>query len=360
MSLRASSPFGGARSQEHLEVVAGPPGTYSPGTVLEVNHTQVIVERFLAEGGFAHVYVVRTESYEELVLKRTACPDEDSLEDLKNEIDVMRTVSGHKNIVQYYDSSIAPMRHGGYEIFILMENCSGGHLVDLLNSRLHTRLTEAEILSIFSDVCEAVAHLHYHPRGPILHRDIKVENVLIASDGTYKLCDFGSSTRKIIPAGSSLSMPEIRKLEADIDRFTTLQYRAPELCDLYQRKGISEKVDIWALGILLFKLCYLTTPFEDNGKMAILNVRYTVPPFPIYSHAFTYLIQSMLKSEVGERASIHQVFSMVCSLRGVPCHLQEVSGTNREKLAIRLTACRCRRENVRLTSQHPSCRTLLQ
>ncbi|KAJ1562023.1 hypothetical protein HK405_000674 [Cladochytrium tenue] len=196
-------------------------------------------------GGFAHVYIVKSEFLEELVLKRTACPDSESAEELKNEIDVMKSLSGHKNVVKYYDSSVTELRHGGYEVLILMEYCSGGHLVDLLNSRLHSRLGEREILNIFSDVCEAVAHMHFQPGGPIVHRDIKAENVLIASNGsTYKLCDFGSSSRRRIPPNTPLSVAETRKLEEDIDKHTTLQYRAPEICDLYQRKEWMLKADV--------------------------------------------------------------------------------------------------------------------
>ncbi|KAJ3313803.1 hypothetical protein HDU76_002551 [Blyttiomyces sp. JEL0837] len=301
----------------------GPPGTYPQGTILQVDQTRVVVERFLAEGGFAHVYVVVIAATgEHAVLKRTACPDDDTLEHLKNEINFMEQVNGHKNIVTYLGSSISHLRNGGYEVFILMEYCSGGHLVDFLNTRLHTRLTESEILTIFSDVCEAVAHMHYSRNGPIIHRDIKVENVLISSDGfTYKLCDFGSATKRIIKPGTSMGVSEIRKLEDEVDRFTTLQYRAPELCDLYQRGGMSEKVDMWALGVLLYKLCYFTTPFEDHGKLAILNVRYSFPSHPVYSHAFNLLIDSMLTADVQSRANIYQVYSMVCSLRGVPCNL---------------------------------------
>ena len=128
----------------------------------------------------------------------------------------------------------------------------GGHLLNLLNTRLNCCLTESEILSIFSDICAAVAHMHYHPKGPLIHRDIKVENILIADDGTYKLCDFGSTTNITVPSGDcGITVQEIRKLEMDVERYTTMQYRAPELCDLYQRCGVSEKVDVWVSFIVL-------------------------------------------------------------------------------------------------------------
>ncbi|KAJ3415646.1 hypothetical protein HDV05_004522 [Chytridiales sp. JEL 0842] len=186
----------------------------------------------------------------------------------------VKKVNGHKNIVRYFDSSVQRLRNGDYEVLILMEYCPGGHLVDFLNTKLQTRLTEHEVLKIFSDVCEAVAHMHYLPQ-PILHRDLKIENVLIAADGTYKLCDFGSATTKMVPPATSLTASDIRKIEDDVNRYTTLQYRAPELCDLYQKRGITEKIDMWALGVLLYKLCFFTTPFEESGTLAIINVRYT-------------------------------------------------------------------------------------
>ncbi|TPX65212.1 hypothetical protein SpCBS45565_g05328 [Spizellomyces sp. 'palustris'] len=308
-------------STTNLAVTPAPAGTYAPGTVLSVNATKVVVERFLAQGGFAHVYVVLVGNEQfQAVLKRGACPDQESLKDLEKEIYFMRQLNGHKNIVKYVDSSIQKARNGGFEVFILMEYCRGGHLVDFLNTRLSNRLTEPEILTIFSDVCEAVAHMHYS-NPPIIHRDIKVENVLIANDG-YKLCDFGSATTQIVLPGTSMSAADIRLLEDEIGKYTTLQYRAPELCDLYQKRGLTEKMDMWALGVLLYKLCFFTTPFEDSGTLAILNVRYTMPSHPSYSRNLLNLIELMLVADVGARADIYQVYSAVCRLRGLPCTLR--------------------------------------
>ncbi|KAJ3217868.1 hypothetical protein HDU67_007154 [Dinochytrium kinnereticum] len=236
------------------------------------------------------------------------------------EINVMKSVTGHKNIVDYYDSSVAKSRHGGFEVFILMEYCPGGQLVDLMNTKLQERLDEQEVLAIFSDVCEAVARMHYMP-DPILHRDIKVENVLIAKDGTFKLCDFGSASYQKIVPNTSLSAADIRLIDEEVEKLTTLQYRAPELCDLYQKKGMTEKIDIWALGVLLYKLCYFTTPFEESGKLAILNGRFTIPRYPVYSKIMIGLIEAMLEVEPRKRPNIYQVFLQICTMRDVECPL---------------------------------------
>ncbi len=157
----------------------------------------------------------------------------------------------------------------------------------MMNRRLRERLTEAEILQIFVDVCEGVAAMH-NLRPALLHRDLKVENILQSSDALYKLCDFGSAAAVAprLPANTQ----EIRALEADLNRHTTLQYRAPEMVDPYLRRPIDEKSDVWALGVLLYKLCYYTTPFEEHGPLAILNVQYKIPSYPVYSSQINSLI----------------------------------------------------------------------
>lgn len=156
-----------------------------------------------------------------------------------------------------------------------------------MNRRLRERLTEAEILQIFCDVCEGVACMH-NLRPPLLHRDLKVENILQASPTSFKLCDFGSATP--VAAKPPATTQEIRILEADLNRHTTLQYRAPEMVDVFSRRPVDEKSDVWALGVLLYKLCYYTTPFEEHGPLAILNVQYRIPPYPVYSPQMNALI----------------------------------------------------------------------
>ena len=157
----------------------------------------------------------------------------------------------------------------------------------MMNRRLRERLTETDILQIFVDVCEGVAAMH-NLRPPLLHRDLKVENILQASETSFKLCDFGSATPVAMRPASTIQ--DLRALEADLNRHTTLQYWPPEMVDVYLRRPVDEKSDVWALGVLLYKLCYYTTPFEEHGILAILNVQYKIPPYPVYSAQLNALI----------------------------------------------------------------------
>ncbi|KAI8332717.1 kinase-like domain-containing protein [Choanephora cucurbitarum] len=215
--------------------------------------------------------------------------------------------------MDHYDGSIVS------DIVIVI---IGGGVIDLMNRRLQQRLTEPEILKIFSDVAEALAYMHYcNP--PVLHRDLKVENILILNQDHYKLCDFGSaslSKGNYIPT----SLRDVQKLEDDIQRHTTLQYRAPEMVDVYQKKPVNEKADIWAMGVLLYKLCYYTTPFEEEGQLAILNARYTIPTSPVFSDGLRRLIMSMLQEDQHRRPNIYQVLQAVCQLRGMECPIRDI------------------------------------
>ncbi|KAI4628827.1 hypothetical protein J4E83_003380 [Alternaria metachromatica] len=316
------------RAPAPIAVSNAPPGTFAPGTKVQVGNHRVTIEKYLSEGGFAHVYLVRVPKSdngtpETAVLKRVACADKDALANMRTEVETMKKLKGHSKIVTYMDSHASQLKTGGYEVFLLMEFCSGGGLIDFMNTRLQHRLTEPEILHIFSDVVEGVATMHYL-KPPLLHRDLKVENVLITTVGgnkIYKLCDFGSTAP---PRPAATTAAEGRLIEDDVQRHTTLQYRSPEMIDVYRKQPIDEKSDIWALGVLLYKLCYYTTPFEEVGQMAILNATFKYPAYPQFSDRIKKLIGSMLRENPQHRPNIYQVVAEVCSMRHRPIPIKDI------------------------------------
>ncbi|KAI4093771.1 MAG: hypothetical protein LQ344_002674 [Seirophora lacunosa] len=304
-----------------------PAGTFAPGTKVQVGGLRVVIVRYLSEGGFAHVYLVRLpkpiNGDDTAVLKRVAVPDKETLASMRIEVETMKKLRGQRYIVNYIDSHASQLRGGGYEVFLLMEYCNGGGLIDFMNTRLQNRLTEPEILKIFSDAALGVACMHYL-KPPLLHRDLKVENILITSSGTsrrYKLCDFGSTAP---PRPAATTTAEGRLIEEDVQKHTTLQYRSPEMIDVYRKQPIDEKSDIWALGVLLYKLCYYKTPFEEQGQMAILNASFKFPGYPAFSDHLKKLIAGMLQEKPQARPNIYQVIREVSVMRGTDVPIKDI------------------------------------
>lgn len=272
------------------------------GTVMAVGSHTVTVDRYISAGGFAQIYAVKIPENDsiELCLKRVIVQSKEGLNQLRGEVEVMQRLARTKNIVQYLDSNAQKLPDGQYEVLVLMELCTQS-LLDYMNAKLKTKLNEIEIVQIMGDVALAVYGMH---QMKLIHRDIKIENVLIDKKGKFKLCDFGSTCPVLrVPQ----TPQEFQMLHNDLMRQTTPQYRAPEMIDLYRGNPIDEKGDIWALGVFLYKLCYYTTPFETVGELGILHSVYSFPKFPIFSNGLKQLINLMLQENPQYRPNIYQV-----------------------------------------------------
>ncbi|KAL6042324.1 kinase 1, variant 3 [Balamuthia mandrillaris] len=141
-------------------------------------------------------------------------------------------------------------------------------------------------------------------------------------DGTCKVCDFGSATTVVMTPNTQ---KEISWVEDNIQKYTTVPYRAPEMLDLYGHKTINHKVDVWALGCLLYKLMFLETPFEENSQLQILNVNYTIPEDSPYTKTLHSLIKFILNPDPDKRPEIFEVLSCVSKLRGVECPVVKIA-----------------------------------
>uniref|UniRef100_A0A8C2XHY0 non-specific serine/threonine protein kinase n=1 Tax=Cyclopterus lumpus TaxID=8103 RepID=A0A8C2XHY0_CYCLU len=284
------------------------------GRVFTIGRYQVTVEEIVAEGGFAIVFLVRTHQGVRCALKRMYVNNEHDLQVCQLEIQIMRDLVGNKNIVGFLDSSITAVGAGDvWEVLILMDFCRGGQVVNLMNQRLQTGFTEAEVLQIFCDTCEAVACVH-QCKSPIVHRDLKVENILLHDRGHYVLCDFGSATNHF----QNPQTEGIAVVEEEIKKYTTLSYRAPEMVNLYGGMIITTKADIWAMGCLLYKLCYFTLPFGES-QVAICDGSFTIPDNSRYSQDMHCLIRYMLEPDPDKRPDIYQISHFAFKLARQEC-----------------------------------------
>ncbi|XP_017757227.1 PREDICTED: AP2-associated protein kinase 1 isoform X2 [Eufriesea mexicana] len=298
-----------------IENTSKEPNSYI-GKVFVVGRYTVTVEEVLAEGGFAIVFLVKSSSGR-YALKRMYVNNEHDLNVCKREIQIASNLNGHKNIIGYLDSSITHIGGGVHELLLLMPYCKS-QVLQMMNNRLQTGFSESEVLQIFCDICEAVSRLH-HCQTPIIHRDLKIENILYSDIGHYVLCDFGSATAKIL----NPSIQGAAIVEDEIKKYTTLSYRAPEMVDMYCGKPITTKADIWALGCLLYKLCFFALPFGES-TLAIQSGNFTIPNHSRYSRSLHCLIRYMLEPDPDNRPDIYQVSVIAFQIQGKECPVQNL------------------------------------
>ena len=134
-----------------------------------------------------------------------------------------------------------------------------------------------------------------------------MENFLVSSNYTIKLCDFGSATVQIFQPDNSWSANKRSLIEDEIARQTTPMYRAPEMLDLYSNSRIDTQADIWALGCVLYLLCFNKHPFEDGAKLRIINGKYVIPSADRDFVDFHDLIRLTLNTDPSQRPNVNEV-----------------------------------------------------
>ncbi|XP_058822445.1 uncharacterized protein LOC131684005 [Topomyia yanbarensis] len=174
-------------------------------------------------------------------------------------------------------------------------------LAALIKGRGQAGFSEYEVLKIFCDVCESLAQLHCC-QAPVIYRDLKVENVVQNDMGRFILAESETATTRFLNP-----MAHGKKIvEEEVQKYTSSSYRAPEMVDLNSGHSITTKVDIWALGCMLYRLCFGVMPFGESSK-AILHCQYTIPENSKYSPELCQLIRFLLEPDPEKRPSIYQV-----------------------------------------------------
>ncbi|KAG5175499.1 kinase-like domain-containing protein, partial [Tribonema minus] len=246
---------------------------------LDLGGRVVKIKCQIAEGGCGYVYKGEDELGKEYALKivrvareRGGGPvvDEEAAEMASLEQTVVKRLCPHPNIVEAFDCGTT-WEDSEVRYHILSEFCPRSVLGMLSDARRGPagHLPERDIMWILRDTLMALLHMHSQSP-PIAHRDLKVENLLIGADGRCKLCDFGSCS---VTHRAFAGARDAALAKEEIRRRTTPAYRAPEQVDLHLGHVVSERVDVWALGVLLFKLAFGATPFEDaRGDVQNLGI----------------------------------------------------------------------------------------
>uniref|UniRef100_A0A2I3TPA9 Cyclin G associated kinase n=1 Tax=Pan troglodytes TaxID=9598 RepID=A0A2I3TPA9_PANTR len=290
--LAGPGSLGGASGRDQSDFV---------GQTVELGELRLRVRRVLAEGGFAFVYEAQdVGSGREYALKRLLSNEEEKNRAIIQEVCFMKKLSGHPNIVQFCSAASIGKEEsdtGQAEFLLLTELCKG-QLVEFLK-KMESRgpLSCDTVLKIFYQTCRAVQHMH-RQKPPIIHRDLKVENLLLSNQGTIKLCDFGSATTISHYPDYSWSAQRRALVEEEVSPGVTPALPTAPMSPLHSP---------WALGCILYLLCFRQHPFEDGAKLRIVNGKYSIPPHDTQYTVFHSLIRAMLQVNPEERLSIAEV-----------------------------------------------------
>ncbi|XP_024081424.1 cyclin-G-associated kinase isoform X2 [Cimex lectularius] len=286
------------------------------GRIVEVDSLKIRIKRVIAEGGFSFVFLAQAvDSGKEYALKRLMAADEETKQTIIQEINILKKLSGHPNVIQFYGASFiddSKTEHGMGEYLILTELCPGGSL-EQLRKQSTVGFPPEIVTKILWQACKAVHHMHSQIP-PIVHRDLKIENLLLSSEGKIKLCDFGSATSHIIRPDNSWSAQQRFLLEDKMNMCTTPMYRAPEMIDTWVNAEIGTAADIWALGCLTYFLCFGKHPFEDSSNLRIINANYNIPSSDSKYRCFHSIISGCLVVQPSNRLTITQILDRLASV----------------------------------------------
>ncbi|XP_020524255.1 CDPK-related kinase 3 isoform X2 [Amborella trichopoda] len=171
-----------------------------------------------------------------------------AIEDVRREVKILRALSGHKNLVKFYDAC-----EDANNVYIIMELCEGGELLDRILSR-GGRYTEEDAKVIVVQILSVVAFCHLQG---VVHRDLKPENFLFTSgaeDAPMKIIDFGLSDF-------------IRPDDRLNDIVGSAYYVAPEVL----HRSYSMEADIWSIGVITYILLCGSRPFWARTESGIFR-----------------------------------------------------------------------------------------
>ncbi|XP_030325213.1 hormonally up-regulated neu tumor-associated kinase isoform X2 [Calypte anna] len=254
-----------------------------------------LIGRKLGEGSFAKVreglHVLTGEKVAVKVIdKKRAKKDTYVTKNLRREGQIQQMIR-HPNIAQLLD--ILETENSYY---LVMELCPGGNLMHKIYEK--KRLEEHEARKYIRQLILAVEHLH---RAGVVHRDLKIENLLLDEDNNIKLIDFGLSNCAGILGYS--------------DPFSTQcgspAYAAPELL---ARKKYGPKIDVWSIGVNMYAMLTGTLPFtvEPFSLRALYQkmVDKEMNPFPTQlSTAAVNFLRSLLEPDPAKRPNIQQALA---------------------------------------------------
>ena len=242
----------------------------------------------IGQGNYGRVYKVLHKKTGKIYAAKIAnIGTNNEIESFKKEINVLKQCNS-PYIVHYYDSYIK-----NYQIWIILEYCDGGSLLELIKI-LPKPLNEEQIASLIYMILTGLNFLHENKK---IHRDVKTGNILLTREGIVKLGDFGVSTQLM------------HSFSKKISKIGTPIYMSPEV--IMQNK-YNYKCDIWSLGITAIEIAEGESPFSKTKAYLILKKIISQPPKGLkfkdkWYKDFNDFIEKCLIYEPNERPSAKEL-----------------------------------------------------
>ena len=270
----------------------------------------VLVKR-IGKGNFGEVFLTQRKGYPQLYatkkMERSVCERPPLLDRLVNEVRILKFVN-HPNIVKFIDLKKS-MNHW----YLVTEFVNGGSLTDNLKKYMamyRRPFTEDIVQYIMRQIVDALRYLHFNK---IIHRDLKLDNILVnfPTDYDKQSLNMKSCQVKIIDFGFATVLNK---------EFTnTILGTAPnmdpkilgQLTTGVKNEGYNESVDIWSLGTLCYEMVVGCSPFRaQNVKDLYQKVQkgnYIMPS--TLSDEIVSFIDSMLQQDNNKRSTADQLMT---------------------------------------------------
>ncbi|MFZ1937294.1 MAG: serine/threonine-protein kinase [Thermoguttaceae bacterium] len=240
------------------------------------------VERFLGEGAFAEVYRVQHCFLGRQAMKVLKIPGVTvcEIEQMLGEALLLSRI-GHPNVIRVFDANVLEMA-GGQFGFFTMEYVAGGSLDRFWRSYRDNLMPVEQAIEVMKQVCAGITVAHAEDP-PVVHRDIKPQNILVGYDGAglrVRVSDFGLAKR-------------VNPLTLLVSAKGTLSFKPPESFENQD----SPAADVWALGTTLYLLLTDTLPYPELDERDVADAKRFVRPLrpaSVYNLAVDSALDSIL------------------------------------------------------------------
>lgn len=252
------------------------------------------VIRTVGRGSFGVVKAVKDEKGNVFVVKQLdmSCMNSKEKMNVVNEIRTLIQVSVHPFIVRYKEAFLEDNM-----LYVAMDYCSEGDLSKYIKKykEMNTRIPESTIRRWLLQIITGLKFIHDKN---FIHRDLKCNNIFLDEHERAKIGDFGLS----------------RILEQSKEANTlcgTISYMAPEVC---KNMPYSFPADIWSLGVILYELISLESPFKSENSNMLSVVHNICETEPVllpgdYTKELTDLCYWMLKKNWEERPTAYDLIA---------------------------------------------------